>query len=1320
MVDRVAEFKIAVSPDDADLRSFLGSLRTQFNSAISDISATARKVTLFEGLEKNVADAAAALAKAKQDVTTFTGALEAAKGAGKDVTKDLQTSLAAAQKATTSATTEYNRQVDSLSKLQGTLSRAGVDTGNLAAAQAKLAEQSKNATNAAANQAAQQLLGLKTVRDTTPEIQKLYAAYNTLAVQGGLSAKELAIAHTQLEAKVAELRSGVTGVGVAAKQSDFDLAGLFKNSILPALGITATIGTVVAGIKSVVDAGKEFRQGLAELSTVSNLTQEQIGKLGTGVRELARDLGVDVNDALKQTAALLRSGVSEDNVLDVLRVSAVAAKASVTDLSAGVKAADLLISGLGIPVADLGRSLDLVVQGAKDGGITLKEFADNGGQLVNIARAANVPLIDLVAALKVMVNAGLDAGTAVADLGKIIAKLQTEEARDKLRSLGIETTNLVEVFQQLGVKGLSIDKVLDLGVASTKSASAIAALTNNSRDLGPELERLGKSAGIAQTQLDGLIDSPKERTDRFNAAWEGFKLRLSETIGTGSSLARVLTDVLNAANDLSAATHGAADEQHGFIDRELAAIKALFGFSEASAKAKTDTEALTTATTANTEATRVAAVKTTEANNALTAASAKLLEQVTALQSASAKAIADVNQVADNQLALLDKSGKAIAATTAATILIQQEAADKRLKIITDNEAAVTKATDAAIEARIVSLKAAGKSQADIETEITKIRLASLNPILAQYQEHYNKLIAQTQAWATQVSTIEESRIAFNRDIEKTLFDLRIGGLSAFDQYLAKVKEVERLIAEARTAGAQGNIKEAENFTKQAIALAQSIGTVVGATGVQVVTQLQAQETKVGLVKKAADALNQSYTESGDAARTGQVLAEVYQGRALANLVRMELKVDELNTKVAEGVKFNIELNEEKVRAAQQTLDEFSKDRTVTITVNTVQGTGGSATGSFARGGPVGKLANVINTVRGYAGGGSVFRDPTWTKVPGSGNQDTVPARLSIGSFVMRKAASMFYGDAAMNRLARGYATGGGVSFGSLLTRAPSLGSGGGHYTYPDPRWVDNWKLDPGDNATEAQQLQAIKGEADNFFAKLLEFGYGLPHSPFGDLSDYIRRAHDQLNASSDPKSAFTILSNMKAQADSFITTFRASQLFHVPAVQPVNAVGLDDLASVDYLRSVPFASLTKFEQDRLKAENEQAAERKRKYGFAGGGGVGTDTVPAYLTPGEFVLKPRAVANIARMFGGGLLGALNSLKVPRGFLDNIANISPPRPIAFAGGGLVPGGPAFMAGGGSVVASGPGGDVHIHMTELTEQSLNTVLLPWLNRKINRSR
>src|SRR5207249_2187992 len=47
-------------------------------------------------------------------------------------------------------------------------------------------------------------------------------------------------------------------------------------------------------------------------------------------------------------------------------------------------------------------------------------------------------------------------------------------------------------------------------------------------------------------------------------------------------------------------------------------------------------------------------------------------------------------------------------------------------------------------------------------------------------------------------------------------------------------------------------------------------------------------------------------------------------------------------------------------------------------------------------------------------------------------------------------------------------------------------------------------------------------------------------------------------------------------------------------------------------------------------------------------GGASSDTVPAMLTPGEFVISRPAVETITRNFGGGFLDAVNQMRVAPG------------------------------------------------------------------------
>ena len=143
------------------------------------------------------------------------------------------------------------------------------------------------------------------------------------------------------------------------------------------------------------------------------------------------------------------------------------------------------------------------------------------------------------------------------------------------------------------------------------------------------------------------------------------------------------------------------------------------------------------------------------------------------------------------------------------------------------------------------ALQVAGKTEQQIALETTQMRLAALQPVLAQYTDHYNKLVAQAQTYKQRVESIEQSRIAFNESLEKTLFGIRIAGLSAFDQYVAKVQETEKLIAKAREEGAKGNIQAAEKYTQEAIALSGTLQKAVREDGTVIVSEFEAQQKQI-------------------------------------------------------------------------------------------------------------------------------------------------------------------------------------------------------------------------------------------------------------------------------------------------------------------------------------------------------------------------------------------------------------------------------------------------------------------------------------------
>jgi Phage-related minor tail protein len=1248
MGDRVSRLVLTFDGEAGSIDAVLSGIKGSVRSAVADIERTAGKVSAFGDLEKKVKASAEAMFDASTNAKILAAELDKVTAAGGKATPELVNGLKAANKEVDKTTAAYNKNVDALSKMQAQLVKAGVDTSNLARAQLQLAEASKKATAAAEQQAAKQALGLKTLADIQPQIQKLQAAYTTLRDSGTLSSREIGIAQSALQARLRETYGEVTKLqgGVGGLSSGF--GSLLTGAASRFLGLTAIIGTMTAALVASAEAAKGLKQGLAEIGAVTNLTQEQLDALGDGVRTLATTIGFDLQSGLKALFDLIRSGVPVDNALAVLEVSATAAKAALTDIGTGAKASALLIDGFGLEVGQLSGALDKIIRGSKDGGATLKEFADNAGPLLNVAREARVPFDQLVATLTVMTDASNDAAGSVGALTKIIVALGNPEVRGKLKSLGIESTNLVDVFRELGERGIPLQQIIDLGLASTRTAAGVTALTNNAGKLVPELERIKSASGDAAKGVAALYDSPQARAARFDAALHDTAVEMGQLIGSSSKLASVAADVINKLNGLGRAARGGAVEgslADNVVSRWVANLLGMAPAAKAATAAADETAA---AMKRAGEEAAISEAGISKANAALVVSAQALLTEVQALQAASTRDVADVTARAEAEIAALDRSAQAQAATAAATIAIQTKLAADRLAIIQKSEAEVLAAVAAATAAREQTLRTQGTNEKQIAADLAKTRIDALVPVLKQYQDHYNALVTLAQQAAAKVNSIEAERVEFNRNVENVLLGIRMGSLSALDQYAAKVKEIDRLISEARRAGVDGDIASAKKFTDQAIALSTSLKEVVNKDGAVVIRGYEAQATAIDKIGKAAGAYNDALDKQDTLATEGLNATKAGIDAVLPRLQNLQATYAELKKSVAEGLGVKVSLDEQSVAASLATINELTKPRTVVITTETVQGNsgGGPIVAPFARGGLIGQIANR------FAAGGSVFRSPSWHKVPGSGSGDTVPAALRPGSFVIRKAASQYYGDAAMARLAQGFAIGGSVS-----KLGPARSALGGALGGAAPYWAEF-----ADTLTKLRRLQEASA------------GTPRPSKPYIGLGDWAARLVQD----------FVFYSKgHRDQIKSLIDTTFEGWLGGIESARALRLPLTMDLSMLGILQR-----------------------------YARGG----DVVPAMLTPGEYVIKPQAVAK----YGGGLMHALNNMQVPRAMLDNVLNFPAPRPRVahFASGGAVGSLPVRNAG--AAVSGGGNLTVQIYAQSVDEATIRRDVIPVLNKVMQKGR
>ena len=346
-----------------------------------------------------------------------------------------------------------------------------------------------------------------------------------------------------------------------------------------------------------------------------------------------------------------------------------------------------------------------------------------------------------------------------------------------------------------------------------------------------------------------------------------------------------------------------------------------------------------------------------------------------------------------------------------------------------------------------------------------------------------------------------------------------------------------------------------------------------------------------------------------------------------ADVSKAREALDKLKTYADQNAQFELKVATEKAQAAITNVDGMIKalDRIQTesrhqVSTNadaarseimSLNGANTSSTHTIyvkkveqhATGGMVGRVLN-------FSGGGAVapaFPRMAGGNVPGSGHHDTVPRTLEAGAFVLRKAAVRKYGAGNLARLAQ-------VS--NSVARFARGGAVGPQPPKRNREVVETEKMI--ELGIKALGQINYSGSLD---AKDKTFAYWMPMA---------RTDRRDLEKLVDRK---TLTANEKAQLEGIRQRWRY-------AMSTVIMYGRDfERDLIDYMESLDGQF------------------------FARGGLAKSDTVPAMLTPGEFVVNRQAVAR----YGAGFFEAINNLSAPAQALAGraLAGIQ-----GFASGGLV--------------------------------------------------
>ena len=369
-------------------------------------------------------------------------------------------------------------------------------------------------------------------------------------------------------------------------------------------------------------------------------------------------------------------------------------------------------------------------------------------------------------------------------------------------------------------------------------------------------------------------------------------------------------------------------------------------------------------------------------------------------------------------------------------------------------------------------------------------------------------------------------------------------------------------------------------------------------------------------VSRAKEALAKLTQYANDTAELELKVATDKAAAAISNVEGQLKALDRIQTES----KHLVSTNAGAARSEIASLNGMNTSSTHTVYVRKVE--------QNASGGWIG--AEMVPGVSHFSDGGAVlpaFPRMTGGKVPGSGHHDTVPRTLEAGSFVIRKAAVQKYGGGTLSKLANGvakFATGGLAV--SPRNSVRKLGTG------TDDRSSQPTAPKRNREAAEALKMIELGMQGMNEYTSWLEHNYGAAVSL--DMRWKTMNSYGQ-QAQQDRQVVEQLLDRTQLTANERQTLEQIKETWRQAMAQPL-LWGKD------------------LERDLINYMEEHQGEFYRHGGMAK-----SDTVPAMLTPGEYVVNKQAVER----YGSGFFEAINNLSMP-------AKVLAQKVQGFATGGLV--------------------------------------------------
>lgn len=312
----------------------------------------------------------------------------------------------------------------------------------------------------------------------------------------------------------------------------------FAKGAAAGFGIGAAAVAVSKGTQAFIGFDKQMRN----VNSIARLSEKRFQAVQKRVLALAGPTAQAPETLAKGLYQLVSSGFDANESLVILRKSAIAATAGMTDTGTAAGAVAAVINAYGLEAKDAGHVSDVLFKTVERGVLSFEELAQQIGTVLPSARALGVPFEQVAAAMATLTKQGFPAAEAATAVTASVRQLSapSEALKKTFQELGVQTGE--ELVKKYGSFQAALEAVRNTTDGSStafrrlfteqRAAQGGLALTGDSaRKAAGDVKVIGDRAAVAGAAQKAFREQSKSLSVQLDKLKAQFDV-LAVQIGT--------------------------------------------------------------------------------------------------------------------------------------------------------------------------------------------------------------------------------------------------------------------------------------------------------------------------------------------------------------------------------------------------------------------------------------------------------------------------------------------------------------------------------------------------------------------------------------------------------------------------------------------------------------------------------------------------------------------------------------------------------------------------------------------------------------------